>query len=108
MKYLDDIEVLTDKYEKHGIPRGTHGTIIMPEIRNNSFLVEIFDLQLENETQVIAIDDMNVVTSSDVSDETILDALPNNDPNWWCKVENGYIVNLKGDRKNKTPYDYKS
>lgn len=27
---------------------------------------------------------------------------------WWCKVEDGYIVNLKGEKKNKTPYDYDS
>jgi len=37
-----------------------------------------------------------------------LEDLPGNDPNWWCKVEDGYITNLKGERKNKIPYDYNS
>ena len=26
----------------------------------------------------------------------------------WCKVEDGYIINLKGEKKNKIPFDYES
>ena len=40
--------------------------------------------------------------------EDILEDLPDHDPAWWCKVEDGYILNLKGERKNKIPYDYNS
>lgn len=108
MKYLDEIKIVTDKYENEGIPNGTRGVIIMPEIRDESFLVEIIDLDLDDETQVIKIADMEVITESDISDEEILNSLPQKDPNWFCRVENGYIVNLKGKRKNKIPYDYKS
>ena len=41
MKYLDEIEVTSNNYEKAGIPKGTKGTIIMPEIRNLSFECEL-------------------------------------------------------------------
>lgn len=34
-------------------------------------------------------------------DEVILSDLPGYDPNWLCKVEDGYIKNLKGEKKNK-------
>ena len=43
-----------------------------------------------------------------MTDEAILEDLPNHDPEWWCKVEDGYIWNLKGEKKNKIPYDYDS
>ena len=38
----------------------------------------------------------------------LLKSLPEKYPNWWCKVEDGYIVNLEGDKLNKVPYDYNS
>lgn len=38
----------------------------------------------------------------------ILDELPKNNPKWWCKVEDGFIVNLLGEKKNKIAYDYNS
>ena len=34
--------------------------------------------------------------------------LPLNNPKCWCKVENGYILNLLGEKKNSIPYDYNS
>ena len=38
----------------------------------------------------------------------LLRDLPNHNPKWWCKVENGYIMNLLGEKKNKIPYQYNS
>ncbi|MBQ8178122.1 MAG: hypothetical protein IJ033_02910 [Clostridia bacterium] len=51
---------------------------------------------------------MEVTKESDITDEDILEDLPTPDPRWWCKVEDGYILNLLGERKNKVAYDYNS
>ena len=42
------------------------------------------------------------------SDKEILEDLPKQNPKWWCKVEDGYIMNLLGEKKNKIAYDYNS
>lgn len=31
-----------------------------------------------------------------------------NNPKWWCKVEDGYIMNLLGEKKNKISFAYDS
>lgn len=49
-----------------------------------------------------------MVQECDATDEDIIEMIPLNNPEWWCKVEDGYIINLKGDRKNKIPYKYNS
>ena len=110
MKYLDEVRVITDKYKEDGIEKGAIGTIIQAQIQYYSF-----DVIFEDEDGVdyawrsIDIADMELAKEADyVTDEIILSDLPNNDPNWWCKVENGYILNLKGEKKNKIPYDYDS
>ena len=109
MKLFDNVEILTDKYEKIGIPKGTRGAIVLPEIRNCGFEIEVFGLPKSVfELQHVKIEDMKVIKSSDISDEVILEELPNKNPKWWCKVEDGYIINLLGERKNKIPYDYNS
>ena len=112
MKYLDSIVVTTDKYANHGIKKGTKGAIVMPEIRYNSFECELFDLPEEFRDMYylheIDVSDMKVTRESDLTDDDILEDLPNQDPHWWCKVEDGYIINLLGERKNKIPYDYDS
>ena len=56
----------------------------------------------------IEIKDLKLIEVYPFSDENILDSLPSRDPRWWCKVENGYIINLLGQRRNKIPYDYES
>ncbi len=56
----------------------------------------------------VVIEDLELVRSANMSDEVILEDLPKHDPRWWCKVENGYILNLKGEKKNKIPYKYNS
>lgn len=72
------------------------------------FLVEFFDIKDSYEIQPVYVGDIEVTRESDLTDEDILDDLPKHNPAWWCKVENGYIVNLKGERKNKIPYEYDS
>ena len=110
MKYLDKVRVISDKYEKEGVQKGDVGHILSAEIRYNTF-----DFYLENPITkgddlccAVYVGDLELVESAEITDEEILEALSGHDPNWWCKVENGYILNLKGERKNKTPYDYSS
>ena len=84
------------------------GAIMSAEIRNNTFDCEVFNCNTEDDCYAIHIEDMKVTRESTVTDEEIKAALPTPDPKWWCKVENGYIINLLGERKNKIPYDYNS
>ncbi len=109
MKYLDKVRVINNNYIKHGIKKGAVGTIILSEIRTNSFDV-VFSLPNGQDYAETPIDiqDLELVKDWGMSDEAILEDLPKHDPNWWCKVEEGYILNLKGERKNKIPYDYNS
>ena len=76
----------------------------------NCFYVVFIDPNFikDNILAVIKIKDLELVEESDMTDEQILADLPKNDPHWWCKVENGYIVNLLGEKKNKIPFDYNS
>ena len=41
---------------------------------------------------------LSLIEESDYTDEKILLDLPNNDPRWWCKYEDGYVYNLAGDK----------
>ena len=108
MKYLDGIEITSDKYEKIGIPKGTRGAIVIPEIRGNTFECELFDVDEEVELHEIHVADMIVTRESTLTDAEIQEELPKQNPRWWCKVENGFIMNLLGEKKNKIPYDYNS
>ena len=107
MKYLDCVKIITEKYQDKGILLGSKGVIISAPIRNNSFEVEVFNVK-EVETFVFSIEELEVEKESSATDDDILEDLPQKDPRWWCKVEDGYIVNLKGEKKNKIPYDYDS
>ena len=109
MKYLDDVRILTDKYEKDGVKKGAIGTIILSEIRAETFEVVFSDKDGWDyaETEIF-VGDMEVIKSSHMTDEDILEDLPAHNPAWWCKVEDGYILILKGEKKNKIPYDYRS
>ena len=126
MKYLDEVKLIKDKerYNKEGIYAGRKGWISSCEIRDNTFLVIFSDPRNRDETfvwteeniytmeedilLVIDIDDLEFVSDGGASDEAILSGLPLNNPRWWCKVENGFIYNLLGEKKNKIAYDYKS
>ncbi len=112
MRFLDDVKVLKDKkeYNELGIYKGMVGTILEAEIRSGSFYVNFIDPNMiEDDIGLpIRIEDLQVVFDRGTTDDEILDCLPKNNPSWWCIVENGYIMNLKGERKNKIPYDYNS
>ena len=109
MKYLDSVRLISDKYSEKGYYKGAIGAIILPEIRMTFFEVEFFNVPNADST-LVAIDvaDLEVVEPSDMTDQQILEDLPTPNPKWWCKVEDGYIVNLLGERKNKVPFDYNS
>ena len=128
MKIYDDVKVIKirDEYSKEGIKLGDVGTIILPEIRDNCFYVNFIDKNFyahkndvkwfeENEESLkddinlaIDIEDLELVKEGNATDEMILEELPKQNPKWWCKVEDGHIINLLGEKKNKIPYDYKS
>ena len=109
MKWLDEVKVLTDKYEQEGVKKGDIATIIFAWIRKNKYEVVFSDKTGRDYADVmINIADLEVVRSSNITDQDILEDLPGKNPNWWCKVEDGYILNLKGERKNKVPFDYNS
>ena len=124
MKYLDDVKVLNDNYKDEGITKGMLGTIIEPDIKINSFYVlfqdqRVFDKDFMNDEDnilklkkdictEIKIKDLELVRDNNTDEMLIQADLPENHKDWWCKVEDGYILNLKGERKNKIPYDYDS
>lgn len=109
MKYLDEVKVLTDKYLDEGVSKGAIGTIIFSWLRNDKYEVVFSHRDGRDYAQIlIHVSELEVVRSSNMTDKDILEDLPGNDPNWWCKVEDGYILNLKGERKNRIPYDYNS
>lgn len=90
------------------------GLISISEIRYGTFCV-LFEFDKQNPITheyyampSVDIEDLELVESHHVTDEAILEDLPGRNPNWWCKVENGYIMNLKGEKKNKIPYKYDS
>ena len=109
MKWLDEVRVISDKYESEGVKKGDIGTIILAEIRSYTYEVVFSDKDGRDYAQTeIHIEDLEVVKSSDISDADILEDLPLQNPGWWCKVEDGFILNLSGEKKNKIPYDYNS
>lgn len=124
MKLLDKVKVTNDNYKENGITKGMVGTIIDADIRWNSFYVcfqdqRVFDKHFMSKEENIfklkddicegiKISDLELVEDRNYSDELIYKSLPEKHKDWWCKVENGYIINLKGEKKNKIPYDYDS
>lgn len=110
MKYLDRVRVISDRYKAFGINAGDEGHILNAEIRYGTFDFYREDpvTKADDVCAAVKIEDLELVESSDITDEQILKDLPGHDPKWWCKVEDGFIVNLNGERKNKIPYDYNS
>ena len=126
MKVMDDVMLIKDRerYKNENVTSGMIGTIISAEIRENEFLVCFCDQRtlsknfIWNEENVknikkdivisVNIKDLKVVKDGGTTDDDILEDIPKNNPAWWCKVEDGYIVNLLGEKKNKIPYDYES
>ena len=128
MREFDDVILIRDReeYAKHGIKRGRIGYICMPEIRDDSLFVAFedeglvqhrndpddswFDThEIEGDIAIeVKIEDVELYQENHLSDEDLLDSLPKHNPEWWCIVEDGYIKNLLGEKKNKIPYDYNS
>ncbi|MCM1533711.1 MAG: hypothetical protein NC099_03560 [Corallococcus sp.] len=114
MKFMDYVKVIKDRpeYAKYNVYAGDIGIIWLPEIRANTFEVMFHTDDEYNfyKDCEIRIEDLEFVEESKrkITDEILLEELPSNDPRWWCKVEDGYILNLKGERKNKIPYKYDS
>lgn len=112
MKIYDRVRIIKLKsgYEKESLKLGDVGKICVAEIRDDSFYVrfETGDDKHLYKYCDIKIEDLELVQEGFATDEIILEELPKNDPKWWCKVENGYITNLLGEKKNKIPYDYNS
>ena len=121
MKLFDTVRVTKEKeeYKKYNVHKGMIGTIIDAEIRFNAFQVAFVDSKTkqlgfdwENDTwdddiiEYIEIKDLEVVEESGVTDDYILKCLPDKNPNRWCKFENGFIINLMGEKLNKKAYDY--
>lgn len=110
MKYLDRVRVISDDYEEFGIYRGDEGHILNAAIRYGTvvFYRENPITFVDDRDADIRVEDLELVTDYHASDEAILEDLPDHNPEWWCKVEDGYIWNLKGEKMNKIAYDYKS
>ena len=126
MKFLDEVKVVNDRdeYKRQNIFAGMIGTIIDAEIRFDCFHVTFSDERAKDKNFMadennfarlkddivypIKIEDLELVKDNHCSDEKILEAIPNNSRKWWCKIEDGYIVNLLNEKKNKIPYNYKS
>lgn len=128
MKLLDKVKVIKDRpeYNNEGIFAGRVGRIIDAEICWNEFHVGFVDSRLYDKNFVVTeenmydleddillhikVEDLELVETCEEtnSDEYLLANLPNKDPRWWCKVKDGYIYNLLGEKKNKIPYDYDS
>lgn len=126
MKYLDKVKVIKNrkKYIDNGISEGMIGTIIEAEFRDDTFFVVFVDERakdkefMSDENNFLAIkddifcaikiEDLKLFKDMGASDELILDAIPKHNLHWWCKVENGFIINLRGIKKNTIPFDYSS
>lgn len=108
MKLYDRVRVISDAYEKFGIKKGDEGHILGAEIRYGRFLFFREDPKtlMDDESASVKIEDLELVKDGGATDEDILDELPGNNPEWGCKVIDGFIYNLKGERMNEYAYDY--
>ena len=112
MKFLDEVKIVKnlDKYSKFGVTYDLVGTIIESAIRDECFEVVFSSKNAYDDDIIIPIkiEDLELVEDKKCPDDQILDDLPKHNPKWWCKVEDGFIKNLLGEKKNKIPYDYNS
>ena len=104
------VENAKDYILRQGVRTKRVGKIISPDIEDASFMVAFVDERCIEEDlfACIKIEDLVLVEKGFANDKIILRALERKGPKTWCKVENGFIVNLEGDRKNKIAYDYNS
>ena len=116
MKLYDKVKITVDKnkYNKEGVRKGDIGTIVQECLmftasKVGSFDVMFFENSDDGEVYVsVAVCDMEVVEESSITDEELLEGIPMRDPSRYCKVVDGYIMNLNGAKLNKVPYKYDS
>ena len=118
MKIYDEVILLIDRkeYNDNGIFKGMIGTVWSGEIRDESFLVLFIDENFKLHKDDVEWFEENAFNLKDditipikIEDlEVVKEDIPKQNPKWWCKVEDGHIINLLGEKKNKIPYDYKS
>lgn len=112
MKMYDIVKITKDSdyLFKQGVRAGREGKIIEPEIENGCFSVLFVD-RCNTEPDVIAdvkIEDLEVVENGFASDDILLEEIGERSSNKWCKVVNGFIMNILGEKKNKVAFDYNS
>ncbi len=113
MRYLDTVRITKEKpeYAEIGLHAGDTCVIWLPEIRDNTFLVMVDstapDEPYDPEYYCVNVADLELVEEYGLTNEQIAKSLPSDQP-WWCIVEDGFIKNLKGEKKNKIAYDYDS
>ena len=113
MKCGDMVKVLVEKeeYAKNHVHKGMIGMLTDSEIWDTEIMVIFSHTYSPDEEDIyipMYVCDIETVEDGHYTDEMILEGLPKQNPKWWCKVENGYIINLLGEKKNKIPYNYKS
>ena len=112
MIIYDKVKVLKDRsqYAELGVYKDMVGRICTAEIRDNCFEVCFIDPTMKKDDIFcpIRIEDLEMVERGFGTMKNVWEELPSHDPRWWCIVEDGYIKNLKGEKKNKIAYDYDS
>lgn len=99
-----------DYLVKQGVHSGREGKIIEPEIENGCFRVLFID-RFYKEPDIIAdvkIEHLELVEYGFASDDILLEEIGARSGEKWCKVVNGFIMNIVGDKKNKVAFDYNS
>lgn len=116
MKLYDRVKLIADKakYEKEGVKKGEIGTIIQECLMFTASKIGSFDVVFfedgDDDEVYVSVDvcDLEVVAESAITDEILLECISSHDPSRYCKVVDGYIMNLKGEKLNKIPYKYDS
>ena len=112
MIIYDKVKVIRDdpEYEKWGVKKDMIGRICTAEIRDNEFEVCFIDPEMKKDDIIIPIKikDLEFYKRGFGTMKNVWEELPSPDPRWWCVVEDGFIKNFKGEKKNKIPYDYDS
>ena len=112
MIIYDKVKVLNDRpeYAEEGVKRDMVGRICTAEIRDNCFEVCFIDSEMKKDDIFcpIKIKDLEMVECGFGTMKNVWEELPSPDPRWWCVVEDGFIKNFNGEKKNKIAYDYDS
>lgn len=116
MKLFDKVKLVSDKkqYEIDGVKKGDVGTIIQECLMFTRNKIGCFDVvfypEAPNKDVYVSIDvcDLELLEESSITDDELLECISDHDTSKWCKVVDGHIMNLKGEKLNKIPYQYDS